>query len=136
MQFSQELSYASYTIRSYSEGEISIMTPFDQSSAEAERPTEEVLTNSFIMTPQRLIRNWPPQSAGEICAEHLETAADLEPEVLLIGTGVTLEFPDITLTYQLMERGIGVEVMDTAAACRTYNVLMHEGRKVALALVV
>jgi uncharacterized protein len=73
---------------------------------------------------------------ADISAEHLETAAGLDPEVLLIGTGISLEFPDMELTYQLMERGIGVEVMDTAAACRTYNVLMHEGRRVALALLV
>ncbi|MGD8570221.1 MAG: MTH938/NDUFAF3 family protein [Gammaproteobacteria bacterium] len=136
MQFSQELSYASYTIRAYSEGEISIVSPFDQSATERETPMEEVLTESFIMTPQRLIRNWPPQSVGEICAEHLQTVEHLSPEVLIIGSGVTLEFPDFGLTTELMEKGIGVEVMDTAAACRTYNVLMHEGRKVALALVI
>lgn len=135
MQFSQELSYASYTIRSYSEGEINIVSPFDQSATEPETPTEEVLTESFIMTPQRLIRNWPPQSVAEICAEHLQTVEHLSPEVLIIGSGVSLEFPDFGLTTDLMEKGIGVEVMDTAAACRTYNVLMHEGRKVALALV-
>ncbi|MGD8558902.1 MAG: Mth938-like domain-containing protein [Gammaproteobacteria bacterium] len=136
MQFSQELDYSSYTIRSVSKGEVSIVTPFDQSSNEPVAPAEEILTESFIMTPRRLIRNWPPQSVADISAEHLETAAGLDPEVLLIGTGISLEFPDMELTYQLMERGIGVEVMDTAAACRTYNVLMHEGRRVALALLV
>ena len=135
MQFNQELNLASYTIRSYSTGKISISAPFDQSLERPEIPAEEVLTESFIMTPSRLIRNWPPQSVDEICANHLEIAAGLNPEVLLIGTGATLIFPDLTLTYPLMEQGIGVEVMDTAAACRTYNVLMHEGRRVALAMV-
>ena len=136
MQFNQELNLASYTIRSYSSGKIKISAPFSRSLEQPEIPAEEVLTESFIMTPTQLIRNWPPQSVGEICAEHLEIAAGLNPEVLLIGTGVSLVFPDMTLTYQLMERGIGVEVMDTAAACRTYNVLMHEGRRVALAMVI
>jgi uncharacterized protein len=88
------------------------------------------------MTPSQLIRNWPPQSVDKICADHLEVITELKPEVLLIGTGDTLTFPDVKLTYQLMEQGIGVEVMDTAAACRTYNVLMHESRRVAIALVV
>jgi len=134
MQFSQELNRASYTIRSYAAGRIHISAPFSRTLAQPEVPVEEVLTESFIMTPSHLIRNWPPQTVAEICAEHLETAARLEPEVLIIGTGATLEFPDVTLTYGLMEQGIGVEVMDTAAACRTYNVLMHEGRRVALAL--
>ena len=136
MQFSQELNRASYTIRSYSVGKISISAPIDRTLEQPEIPAEEVLTESFIMTPSRLIRNWPPQSVAEICADHLETATSLEPEILIIGTGITLEFPDTQLTYALMDQGIGVEVMDTAAACRTYNVLMHEGRKVALALVI
>ena len=136
MQFSQELNRASYSIRSYSAGEISISAPFDQTLEQPEFPAEEVLTESFIMTPGQLIRNWPPQSVAEICANHLITVAELGPEVLIIGTGVTLEFPDVKLTYDLMDKGIGVEVMDTAAACRTYNVLMHEGRRVALALVI
>jgi len=136
MQFSQELNRASYSIRSYSEGEISISTPFDQTLEQPQLPAEEVLTESFIMTPSQLIRNWPPQSVTEICADHLESVAKLEPELVIIGTGIRLEFPDVTLTYDLMENGIGVEIMDTAAACRTYNVLMHEGRRVAIALLV
>jgi len=136
MQFNQELNLASYTIRSYSTGRISISAPFNRSLEQPEIPAEEVLTQSFIMTPSQLIRNWPPRAVDEICAEHLEIAADLNPEVLLIGTGDILVFPDVKLTYQLMDRGIGVEVMDTAAACRTYNVLMHEGRRVALAMVI
>lgn len=135
MQFNQELNYTTYTIRSYSAGKISISAPFEQTSHQPKQRAEEVLTESFIMTPSRLIRNWPPQTAAEICAEHLHIVAELEPEVLLIGTGATLVFPDVNITLPLMEKGIGVEVMDTAAACRTYNVLMHEGRKVALALV-
>ncbi|MCI0505564.1 MAG: Mth938-like domain-containing protein [Gammaproteobacteria bacterium] len=136
MQFSQEFNRTSYTIRSYSVGRINISAPFNRTLEQPEMPVEEVLTESFIMTPSRLIRNWPPQSVADICADHLETAARLEPEVLIIGTGGTLEFPDMKLTYALMEQGIGVEIMDTAAACRTYNVLMHEGRRVALALVI
>jgi uncharacterized protein len=140
MQFNQELNRASYTIRSYSAGKISISAPLEkmpeQTSEQPNTPTLEELTTSFIMTPSQLIRNWPPQSVDEICADHLEVITELKPEVLLIGTGDTLTFPDVKLTYQLMEQGIGVEVMDTAAACRTYNVLMHESRRVVLALVV
>ena len=136
MQFNQELSSASYTIRSYSAGKISVIVPLDPRQETQERPAIEELTSSFIMTPETLIRNWAPDSVDEINAGHLEVIAELQPEVLLIGTGETLVFPDTQLTIQLMEKGIGVEVMDTAAACRTYNVLMHELRRVALALVV
>ena len=136
MQFNQELNRGSYTIRSYSAGKISITVPVEQIQDETDSAAIEELTQSFIMTPSQLIRNWPPQSVDKISADHLEIIADLKPEVLLIGTGDTLTFPDMKLTHPLMEQGIGVEVMDTAAACRTYNVLMHEMRKVALALVV
>jgi len=136
MQFNQELNRASYTIRSYSAGKISVLVPAGKIQDIPSAPAIEELTESFIMTPERLIRNWPPDSVEKINAEHLEIITQLNPEVVLIGTGQTLIFPDTRLTIQLMEQGIGVEVMDTAAACRTYNVLMHEARRVLLALVV
>ena len=136
MQFNQELNRASYTIRSYSAGKISVSVPLQATAEPPSTPAVEELTASFIMTPTQLIRNWPPVSIDQLNADHLEAIAELQPEVVLIGTGETLVFPDTKLTIQLMEQGIGVEVMDTAAACRTYNVLMNELRKVALALVV
>jgi len=136
MQFNQELNRASYTIRSYSAGKISVLVPIEKLQETSNAPAIEELTASFIMTPERLIRNWPPDSVEEINAEHMEMISSLQPEVVLIGTGETLIFPDTKLTIRLMEQGIGVEVMDTAAACRTYNVLMHEARRVLLALVV
>jgi len=136
MQFNQELTTASYAIRSYSRNKISISAPGTQKSTNLpDQAAEDVITSSFIMTPNQLIRNWPPQSVAEICAEHLALITELDPEVVLLGTGEILEFPDIKLTYQIMEQGIGIEIMDSAAACRTYNVLMLEGRRVAIALV-
>ncbi|MEO6431968.1 MAG: MTH938/NDUFAF3 family protein, partial [Nitrosospira sp.] len=59
-----------------------------------------------------------------------------QPEMVLFGTGATLRFPHPTLTRTLIESRIGVEVMDTAAACRTYNILTAEGRRVAAALLI
>ena len=136
MQFNQDLNRGSYTIRSYSGGKISILVPSDSSDEQQNAPVVEELTSSFIMTPEMLIRNWPPASIEELNHQHLETITELQPEVVLIGTGEMLVFPDTQLTINLMEQGIGVEVMDTAAACRTYNVLMSELRRVALALIV
>ena len=60
--------------------------------------------------------------------------AQLEPEIALLGTGDRQRFPHPRLIQALMARGIGVEVMDTSAACRTYNIVMLEGRRVAAAL--
>lgn len=94
------------------------------------------LTRSFIVAGDKLVPDWPPQRFEDITAEHLKAALALDPEVLLIGTGDKQRF----LTGEMMgalNRGImGVEVMDTAAACRTYNVLLSEGRKVVAAILV
>lgn len=59
--------------------------------------------------------------------------ATLEPEIVLLGTGEQQRFPHPRLTRELLTRGIGVEIMNTAAACRTYNILMLEGRRVVAA---
>ena len=66
--------------------------------------------------------------------EHFERVVDLEPELVIFGAGARLRFPPPQYTQGLLKRGIGVEVMDTAAACRTYNVLLGEGRRVGLAV--
>jgi uncharacterized protein len=65
---------------------------------------------------------------------HFAALADLAPELVIFGTGARLRFPAPALLRPLIERGIGVETMDTAAACRTYNVLLGEGRAVVAAL--
>ena len=89
MQFNQELNRGSYTIRSYSAGKISISVPLDAIQGDSNAPAIEELTASFIMTPKQLIRNWPPATVEEINAGHLEAIAELQPEVVLIGTGDT-----------------------------------------------
>ncbi len=61
--------------------------------------------------------------------------AELKPEVVLLGTGTRLRFPHPRLTRALTDAGIGVEVMDTPAACRTFNILAAEGRKVLAAVI-
>ena len=135
MRFAPDKDYGSYTVRSYQAGQVDIITPIES----GEEPVQEnqlTLTSSFIIAPKLLKENWPPQSLGEITKEHLKIVIDLNPELVILGTGQTLEFPLASLTEMLFAQGIGVEIMDTAAACRTYNVLMHEGRDVVAALIV
>ena len=91
---------------------------------------------SLIVLPQQLIQNWRPQSFADLQAEDFAELARLPVEIVLLGTGDTLRFPHPRLTRVLMEKRIGLEAMGTAAACRTYNILMGEGRKVTLALVI
>lgn len=95
---------------------------------------ELTLTETVIVMPERLVHDWPPRCHADLRRDHFEVLAALGVEIVLLGTGATLRFPHPELTAPLLERHIGLEVMDTAAACRTYNLLMAEGRRVAAAL--
>jgi len=89
---------------------------------------------SLIVLPTRLIENWRPRTFADLAAEDFAELASLQVEIVLLGTGEQLRFPHPQLTRALMEKRIGLEAMSTAAACRTYNILMGEGRAVAAAL--
>lgn len=91
-------------------------------------------TGSLIVLPNRLIADWPVKRVDELTAEHFVEIADLQPEIVLLGTGATQRFVHPRLSRPLLEAGVGLECMDTAAACRTYNILMAEGRHVLAAL--
>lgn len=93
-----------------------------------------VYRKSLIVMPERVISDWAPSCLSEMTEEDFRMLADLSPEIVLLGTGREQEFPHPSLIQPLMEQRIGLEVMDTAAACRTYNILMVEGRRVTAAL--
>jgi len=135
MQFNLDRDISSFSIRAYTPGEISITLPVAGDPMVA-RPLEiERISGSFIISPKRLVRDWPVADIAALQLAHLEILAELEPELVLLGTGERLIFPAAELTMVLLSRRIGVEVMDTAAACRTYNILMAEGRGVVAALI-
>jgi len=90
-------------------------------------------SHSLIVTATEVM-DWPPTGFNKLLAAHFEMIADLRPEVVILGTGAKLLFPPASLTRSLIEARIGLEVMDTGAACRTYNILMSDGRRVAAAL--
>ena len=92
--------------------------------------------HSLIVLPERLITDWPPTDFGSLETAHFEALLELKPEVVLLGTGDKHQFIHPRLSRSLTEAGIGVESMGTAAACRTYNILMAEGRHVAAALII
>ena len=116
----ENLSRDTKVIRAYAPGRINV--------------SDELLTQSFIVAPDRLIADWPPQRFEELTAAHLDAALALGPEILIIGTGATQRFLAGEILARLAAQGIGVEMMDTAAACRTYNILLSEDRKVVAAL--
>ncbi len=122
MKLSLESTASHYVVASYAPGQIVV--------------NQEVFTSSLVIMPTLLVRDWPPQTFTELAAEHFALLARHPITVLLLGTGEKLQFPRRELVRPLEERGIGVEVMDTGAACRTYGVLASEGRQVAAALLI
>ena len=90
---------------------------------------------SVVVAPDRIEENWGPATVRELSSAKLGALAELAPEIVLLGTGAKLEFPEPALLAPLYAARIGVEVMDTQAACRTYNILLGEGRKVVAALI-
>src|SRR5690606_33267162 len=95
---------------------------------------EQRYTDSLILCPGRAILTWRPPHVDALLEEDFEPVVALQPEILLLGTGSRLVFPAPGLTVRLLQYGIGVEVMDTPAACRTYNILLAEQRRVVAAL--
>ena len=92
--------------------------------------------HNLIILPDRIIEDWQAITFEQLTAEHFESLLPLQPEMVLFGTGAALRFPHPSLTKALSASKIGVEVMDTSAACRTYNILTAEGRRVAAALLI
>ena len=89
--------------------------------------------SNMIVMPERILP-WGAAGFAQLALEDFEALSRLPLEVVLLGTGERLRFPHPRLTQPLAAARIGLEVMDVAAACRTYNILMAESRKVAAAL--
>lgn len=91
-------------------------------------------TSNLILMPNQIIEPWEVKDFANLSAENIAQIAALKPEVVLLGTGAIHRFIHPKFTTTLTELGISLECMSTAAACRTYNILMGEGRNVAAAL--
>ena len=101
-------------------------------SAEGVLVNERRLVASFILSPMLLIDAWRPRNIAELLPEDLEQLLALNPSVVLLGSGATLKFPSAAVMAACLTRGVGIEVMDNAAAARTFNVLATEARKVVV----
>jgi len=99
------------------------------------RVNERELSASFIVTPDTLVDTWPVTAAAELTVAQLQPVLDLNPVLIVLGTGDTQVFPPAQLMAACLGRGIGLEVMNNAAAARTFNILASEGRKVAAAFI-
>ncbi len=144
MQINRDYDLGNYSIRAYREGEITIGLPKQAMTADDDQgvPFEElnsaqdtrVLRQSFIISGQQLAEDWAPQRPDELSETDLEAVLAMNPEIIILGTGRQLRFPPAKLIALVQGRGVGLEVMDSAAACRTYNFLMSDGRRVAAAI--
>lgn len=122
MKFEREQADGKNTFTGYGEGYVEV--------------NRQRHTQSLVVSGERLITDWPVASLEELEADHMAALVELKPEIVLLGTGARFQFPQPALLAPLYKAGIGVEVMDTPAACRTYNILQGEGRNVAAALIV
>jgi uncharacterized protein len=102
--------------------------------AGAVRIGEEWLSGHLILSAERVVREWPVADPTALEIADLRPALELEPEIILLGTGQTLVFPSLDLAEMLSGQRVGLEVMSTPAACRTFNVLVSERRRVVAAL--
>ena len=93
-------------------------------------------SSSLVVLPDRIVETWNVPSVEALAQDDIDALALLKPELVLLGTGESLRFPHPKLLAPLVRVGIGAEVMDSRAACRTYNILAEEGRNVAAALII
>ena len=92
-------------------------------------------SSSLIVSNHRLIEDWPMRDISELSADYLAPILELNPEVILIGTGSNLIFPPPSSYARVIESGLGIEFMDSVAACRTYNILLSEDRSVVAGII-
>ena len=95
---------------------------------------DRVLKRSLVLAPDQLVENWAVDDASQFDLAAVAGLVALKPELILLGTGPRQVFPPREAQAALLRQGIGIEVMDNAAACRTYNLLAGEGRRVIAAI--
>jgi len=121
MKFAQDSQDEGYVITAYDEDNITI--------------NGKAFASSLIITREKLQENWNLKHIDSLQPEHIDQILLLNPELIIIGTGKKLTFPAVATYSEIIKKGIGVDFMDTQAACRTYNILMSEGRDVVAGLI-
>lgn len=122
MNFSQDIPNYQYIISGYDESSVGVR--------------HKRYTSSFAIHREGIIDSWPVYSSDTLSPEHFQEILQLKPELVILGTGNKLVFPPVEVRALFLGQGIGFEVMDTGAACRTYNILLSEDRHVVAALMV
>ena len=134
MKFSLDQA-GGFAIRSYSADTIIVTRRHAEGDDTAPVTNERILSQSLILTADTIVEDWPIRRVEHLKSEHVTPILELEPELVILGVGPRLRYPDQNVVARFATAQVGVEIMDTGAACRTYNVLMTEGRHVVAALI-
>ena len=97
---------------------------------------DQRLTSSFVVAPDALLEDWPAAAVGLLTPELMRPLLDLQPEVILLGSGERQAFAPAVTQAACLQAGVGFEVMNNAAAARTFNVLAGEGRRVVAGFII
>ncbi len=95
-----------------------------------------IIHSNAIISHDQIFPDWHVPAIDELSIADFQPVLDLHPEIILFGTGIKQRFPSMALMTEIMQAGIAIEVMETSAACRTFNVLIGEHRMVVAALLV
>ena len=98
------------------------------------RVADRWIAGNVLIGSAQIVEGWTKAPADRLTIADLEPALALEPTIVVLGTGTQQLLPDVELMAALAERSVGLEIMTTPAACRTFNVLLQEGRRVVAAL--
>ena len=121
MPLAEDKITSRYSISAYNPGEIIV--------------NQTAYRESLILSPQTIHCPWPVLSVDELNESNLQLVLDMNPHVVLLGTGEKQIFPDSRIVALFCQRGIGLEVMDNGALCRTFNILVAEDREVVAAII-
>lgn len=125
--------YSAMKLHSTDTRQYQTVTAYDENGVEI---NAVYFNHSLMVMPESEPQAWPVTSFEALAPEHFEAINAAAPEVVILGTGSRQRFIHPKLVTSLTARQVGVEAMDNKAACRTYNILMAEGRRVALALII
>ena len=100
------------------------------------RVNNQEYRQSLIISAENILAPWRPRSVSQLQASDWQVCFDLPIDLILLGTGNNMHFPAADITLPLLQRHIGIECMTSAAACRTYNVIVGDGRRVAAAIII
>ena len=135
MKITQEIDQHHYHIHGVDKKSIELSVPNPRDFPVVNIDGHVVVEKSFIISPNLLELNWPVTPDDELSAESFEIIDNLQQyEVIIIGTGQRIQFPSTEVLKPFISAGVGYEIMDSHAACRTYNVLCGEGRQVIAAI--